>query len=312
MRIGTNRPKYQTRFPFKFAFGSPGTGSGQFDFALCVAIDPGGSYVYVVEDVTGTVSVLDLDGTFIRRFGQGLGGVFLADPRFADAAANGNLYVADGNSRVRVYNAGGTALVRSLGTATGFNAGQLFLPSAVSTNSASAVYVLDIGYQAATPPLGARVQKWAADGTYVGVFLFDSTDGFTFVAVDKTNDDVYTATTVSGNRSVVKRYTSAGTLVSSFTWPTLIDGLFIDDVIPGRLFLVQDGIFLAEGGPNGISVVDPSGVKLFGKFATGYGDVDGRFKYPTSARTHGTRLYVSDYDRARVSVLHNAAAGPYA
>lgn len=139
----------QQRPPFQLAWGSPGSGPGQFNEPWGIALDPTGAFVYVADRGNHRVQKFTSTGAFQREWGgagSGLGmfagpdaiavdsngDVYVADhdaftvQRFSPdglwlggwitsvrsiAAQNGRVYVTDsGSGGVRVFDAGGTQL----------------------------------------------------------------------------------------------------------------------------------------------------------------------------------------------------------
>lgn len=130
------------------AWGSQGSGNGQFKlFPSGVAVDSAGG-VYVTDPGNCRVQKFDSSGKFILAWGSsGSGnGQFLV-PQSIAADSSGNLYVADpGNGRIQKFDASGKFLL------AWSSPGQ---PLGLAIDAAGSVYV--------TEPKGSRVQKF--DGT---------------------------------------------------------------------------------------------------------------------------------------------------
>jgi hypothetical protein len=83
---------------FVSAWGSSGTGAGQFDQPLAVAIDPSGN-VYVAGQSNNRVQKFDANGVFLAAWGSyGAGNGQFAGPTAVATDASGSVYVADQNN----------------------------------------------------------------------------------------------------------------------------------------------------------------------------------------------------------------------
>src|SRR6266536_4830329 len=154
-------------------FGSPGTGTGQFQEPWDVAVDTR-DRLYVSDRGNHRIQLLDRDGTFVGAFGgPGTSPGRLNLPQgLAFDTATGTLYVADtGNQRVQRFRADGTldtswgadGMVGTTGVVqrnhTGFDG-----PTDVAVNPTNGrVYVADHGNQ--------RLEVFDAHGHYLRTFL---------------------------------------------------------------------------------------------------------------------------------------------
>ncbi|HYK95469.1 MAG TPA: NHL repeat-containing protein [Candidatus Dormibacteraeota bacterium] len=92
---GNNRiQKFDSAHKFVKAWGSFGSGDGQFADANAIATD--GKAVYVNDDARGDIQVFDADGRFLRSF-AGPGGWLAIDK-------DGNLFVMDNSSTTAAIN----------------------------------------------------------------------------------------------------------------------------------------------------------------------------------------------------------------
>ncbi|MEO5959075.1 MAG: hypothetical protein ABIZ49_03915 [Opitutaceae bacterium] len=151
------------------AFGTVGTGDGEFNRPYGIAIDPVSRDLYVSERDNGRVQRITNTGAFVMKWGTP-GGTGSPQGNFdqpigiaADAA--GNVYVADNrNHRVqkfRVRFAAGAWVVDNVamwGT-SGAGAGQFNRPYGLALDVGGNVWVTD--------GLNARVQKFSPDGVYL-------------------------------------------------------------------------------------------------------------------------------------------------
>jgi DNA-binding beta-propeller fold protein YncE len=142
---------------FNRKFGSEGSGAGQLQEPLGVAISPAGE-VFVSEGEGHRISVFSKEGHFLRTFGtHGSGDGQLEHPEGIAFSASGELFVADcDNHRVQVFSAEG-AFKRKFGT-QGTGDGQLSGPIGLSVSAAGDVFVVHNGNH--------RLQQFGLDGSF--------------------------------------------------------------------------------------------------------------------------------------------------
>ncbi len=89
-------------------WGSYGTGDGQFNFPVGIAVD-GSGYVYVVEAFNNRVQKFNSDGTFVLKWGSsGSGDGQFNMPWGVSVDSTGHVYVADtGNKRLQIFDSSG-------------------------------------------------------------------------------------------------------------------------------------------------------------------------------------------------------------
>jgi DNA-binding beta-propeller fold protein YncE len=89
---------------FLARIGTFGTGDGQFDSPVGIALDPAGN-IFVADFRSDQVQVLASDGTFLTKFGTaGSGDGQLQQPTFLALDPSGNVFVTDsGNNRIVVF-----------------------------------------------------------------------------------------------------------------------------------------------------------------------------------------------------------------
>ncbi len=93
-----------TSADFKFAFGSQGSGDGQFENPYSVAVGSGGK-IYVTDTFNDRIQVFKPNGVFLSAFGSsGTGDGEFSLPQGIAVGGGGNIYVADTvNNRVQVF-----------------------------------------------------------------------------------------------------------------------------------------------------------------------------------------------------------------
>ncbi|HEY8224634.1 MAG TPA: hypothetical protein VIG25_05100, partial [Pyrinomonadaceae bacterium] len=152
--------KFNSSGVFQLAWGTQGSGNGQFFGAAGVAVDST-SNVYVVDSGNHRVQKFTSAGTFVSAFGSnGSGNGQFSGPKGIAIDSTDNVYVADtGNNRIqKLTTAGG--FIAQWGT-NGTGNGEFNLPEGVGVDNAGHVYVADIGNN--------RVQLFSSTGTFMEV-----------------------------------------------------------------------------------------------------------------------------------------------
>jgi HYR domain-containing protein/K319-like protein/NHL repeat-containing protein len=165
--------KFNSSGVFQIAFGSQGSGPGQFFGAAGVAVDAAEN-VYVADQGNHRINKFSSAGTFITSFGSnGTGNGQFSGPTGVAIDSAGNLYVADtGNNRIQKLTTSG-AFVTAWGT-SGTGNGQFNLPQGVGVDNAGHVYVADTGNN--------RVQLFSSTGTFIEVCGSEGTGDGQFMA----------------------------------------------------------------------------------------------------------------------------------
>ena len=185
---------------FVRAWGSYGTGDGQFGAGpRDIACDSSGN-LYVTDQANHRVQKFTSTGTFSAKWGSsGSGNGQFNDPCGIAVDASGNIYVVDrDNYRVQKFNSAGTYLTQWGSSGTGN--GQFQNPVDVTVDKDGYVWVSDM--------LRGDVQKFNSTGTYqtkitvsaLAKGVTSDSSGYIYIA-DATNDRIW-------------KYTSAGTLVT--------------------------------------------------------------------------------------------------
>ena len=166
--------------------GGKGTGSGQFDGPLGIAVDRSGN-VLVADSRNARIEKFKPSGTFITSIGiKGSGYGQFGEPNGIAIDRDGNIYVADAaNNRVQKMAPDGTLIAEWTGPLPGF-----FAPRDIAIGPDNSIYVLDQGR--------SRIVKMTSDGDVLAVWGSEGAgDGqfanHTSLAVDPKTNRVYVA-----------------------------------------------------------------------------------------------------------------------
>jgi YD repeat-containing protein len=165
--IKSTSPAGNTEHPrptYVSAFGSTGSGNGQFNAPFGEALDATGN-IWVVDTADRRVEKFSPSGTFIAAYGTAgtsESAVQFEEPfGIAINQSTGNVYVADAhNNRVLEMSSSG-AFVRVFGTA-GTGNGQFNEAEGIAIDPSGNVYVTDYGNN--------RVQEFSSTGSYLAQF----------------------------------------------------------------------------------------------------------------------------------------------
>jgi DNA-binding beta-propeller fold protein YncE len=145
-------------------FGGPGSGNGQFNLPVDVAVRNAGDgrrAIYVADLNNNRIQIIDDQLRFLGAFGrQGSGDGEFLGPRAVAVAPDGTVFVADGgNDRIQQFSADG-AFLRAFGR-EGSAPGEFRSPEGVAVGPDGTIHVCDAGNK--------RVQSFkpagsAADG----------------------------------------------------------------------------------------------------------------------------------------------------
>lgn len=125
-----------------FAFGERGTGDGQFNFPVHIAIAPD-STLLVTDALNARVASFRADGSFIHAFGRSGDAVGdMPRPKGTAFDSQGHVFVVEGlYDVVNVYDRAGRLLMSFGGP--GRRAGEFWLATGIAIDAADRVYVTD-------------------------------------------------------------------------------------------------------------------------------------------------------------------------
>ena len=276
---------------FLRTWGTTGSGNGQFNYPVGVAVDSSGK-VYVVDSVNNRVQKFSAAGAYLTQWGStGSGNGQFVNPRGVAVDADGNVYVTDGNNhRVQKFTSTGT-YVTQWGT-SGTGNGQFNAPFGVAVDAAGNVYVTDYYLN--------RVQRFTSTGTFLTTWGTSGTGNGQFrtptgVAVDA-DGDVYVADwynhriqkfASTGNFLTKWGTLGSGTGTGQFTYPT---GVAVD---------AAGNVYVTEAGNNRIQKFTSTVayVTQWGTLGTG----NGQFHAPYGVAVDASgNVYVADQLNDRI------------
>lgn len=249
--------KFDSSGQYLSTFGSYGTGPGQFQYPVGLAVDSSGN-TFVLAD--NKVQKFDSNGSFVTAFGTpgtGPGQFYAAYAITVDAADNVGVIELDGSnssSRVQKFTNGGTYIAEfgSYGTGTGQFTSILGLASDNSSN----YYVLEPG----------RIQKFTDTGTYVATFGTQGSGNGEFMwprglAADSGSaGSLYVADT---NNHRIASFALDGTWQANFVYqnpnlPVKEDICSLEDIARDS----AGNLYVTDSGWKNIKVYSPAGALL--------------------------------------------------
>ncbi len=231
-------------------FGSSGTGYGQFQHPIGIAIDSSGN-IYVTDFENDRIQKFDANGKFITTWGsEGTGNGQFSHPRGIAIDSSGNVFVADtSNDRIQKFDSNGN-FISSFGS-SGTGSGQLDAPSGIALFDGDiGIFVSELNNN--------RIQVFDSDGTSVttlgsygtGDYNFHSPNG---IAVDSLHN-FYVADSANhriqkfdSNGNFSNTIGSYGTGYGQFDSPT---GIAVDS---------SDNVYVTDTWNNRIQKFDSNG-----------------------------------------------------
>ena len=136
--------KFTNTGTFITTWGSTGSGDGQFNFPVGVAVDGSGN-VFVGDSSNDRIQKFTNTGTFITTWGStGSRKGHFSAPNFVAVDGSGNVFVADtGNDRIQEFTNTGTFL--TLWGTDGTGDGQFRSPMGIAVDASGNVFVADQG-----------------------------------------------------------------------------------------------------------------------------------------------------------------------
>ena len=189
--------------------GGRGTGKGEFDFPVGIAVDRNGNFL-IADTNNGRIEKFSPTGTFLDIIGiKGSGPGQLGAPNGIAVDHTGNIYVADAaNHRVQKLSPDGKLIAEWKGPDVGF-----YGPRRIAIGPDDSVYVVDQGRTRIVKfrPDGQVLKVWGSKGSGDGQF-----DDPASVAVDPTANKVYVA---DPRNKRIQVFDSDGKFVTKWTVP---------------------------------------------------------------------------------------------
>jgi uncharacterized repeat protein (TIGR01451 family) len=275
---------------FVRAWGSPGSGDGQFNAPGGVTVGSNGD-VYVADTGNNRIQQFSPNGDFLRKWGSpGSGDDQFNRPTDVAVGLGGTVYVADtNNNRIKQFTGSGT-FVRALG-GLGAGDGKLAGPQGVAVAPDSSVYVADTNNQRIQQflPSGDFRRKWGSPGTDRGQFDFPSG-----VAVGL-DGSVYVT---DSNNLRIQQFSSAGAFLRAWGGSGSGDGQFVS---PVGIAVAPDGSVYVADTFNNHRIQQFTSAGAFLRAWGGLGSSTGQFRTPfdVAVGPDGS-IYVADTSNHRI------------
>ena len=319
---------------FKRKFGSSGTGDGQLRRPISIFVNSNGlngPEVYVGDYDNNRISVFDLNGTFLRRFGAyGNNTTQFNRPYGITVSPNGELFISSSyNNTIRVWDKNGTYLRQFNAGMRAFNlafsgaklvvaGGESHRLKIFETNG-TLLTTIGTGSASSAPgefndPLGVavdtggdvhvsckendRIQVFDINGTYKRTYGYYGGQTLNLTGALATPEGTFIMS-CNINHQVVEIDENASVL------RTIAAKGSEDGRVSSPYFLSMDSqnrIYVADRVNHRIQVLDRNGsfIRKFGTFGTG----DGQFNNPVgTAISQQNELFVTDNENHRVQVF---------
>lgn len=273
-------------FTFDSAWGTPGSGNGQFSNPALMATDGVGN-LYVVDTGNDRIQKFTADGAFLLAWGgSGTGPSQFNAPNGVAVGPSGAVYVTDtGNNRVSQFDSNGAPVFQwgSFGSGNGLFNG----PVGIAAGPEGSVYVGDSG--------NARVQRFQADGAFVSSFG-SGAGGFGQIAGVASGPDgsVYVA---DGGNSRLERFDLNGAFLGTWGSVGAGDGQF---QAPIGVSANSRGVYVADPSLNRVQKFSAAGAFDEAFDATNSGDPQFAGPFGIATPPSGS-VYVSQGSSARVA-----------
>jgi len=267
--------------------GGRGTGKGEFDSPMGIAVDPNGN-VLVADTNNGRIEKFSPTGSFLSVIAsKGSGHGQLGEPNGIAVERSGNIYVAEvaSNHRVQKLSPDGTFIAEWKGPGVGF-----YGPRRIAIGPDDSIYVVDQGQ--------TRIVKFDPDGQILAVWGTKGNgdgqlDDPTSVAVDPTTNKVYVA---DPRNKRIQVFDSNGRFLTKWVvpeWgqPAGFEDLAIDSKT-GRLYA-------SSANMDAVLIFDLNGTRI-GSLTPKPPD---RFGGPSALALFNRKLYVLNMHGNSVSVI---------
>lgn len=259
--------KFSSQGQFLTAWGSRGSGQGQFEETESIAVDRNGD-VYAADTKNHRIQKFTANGEFITAWGkEGQANGQFKSPGGIAVDKSGNILVADSdNARIQKFTNKGV-YIQQWGSA-GSGPGQFSDPHKMSIDAKGNIYVADSGNN--------RIQKFSPEGKFQYQWVTDNEFGqFENPSRIAVNSDGEIYVTDQGNHRI-QRFTSAGTFINAWGGEGTSAGRFAS---PGDLdFDSKGNIYVADTGNDRVQKFTEDGEYL-GQWGSP-GSASGQFNEP--------------------------------
>ena len=275
---------------FSFAFGSAGSGNGQFnDLLLGITVDSEGN-VWVADRANSRVQKFNSKGEYLMQFGtKGTGNGQFRYPQGLDIDSSSNVWVVDKlNNRVQKFNSKGEYLSQFGGSGSGN--GQFASPEGLDIDSSGNVWVVDRGNN--------RVQKFNSKGEYLSQFgKAGAGEGQLSGAMDLAVDSAGEIWVAENGNDRVQHFSADGKYISKFGSAGSADGQFQSPM--GIDVDAEGNLWITDLESDRVQAFYPEGDFLtkFGTEGSGEGQFKGAGGVAIDAKGS---LWVTDRDNDRV------------
>ncbi len=282
-------------YTFVTKWGSQGSGDGQFESPLGIAVDSYGN-VFVTDgsgrlgESNNRIEKFDSSGNFITKWGSyGNGNGQFDFPYGVALDFSGNVYVAEpSNNRIDKFDSSGNFITKwgSYGNGNG----QFNSPQGVAVDSSGNVYVVDSNNDRIQKfdSSGNYITKWGSQGQGNGQFFSPS-----FVTVDSSGD-VYVSDSLNDH---IQKFDSNGNFITK--WGSYGDGngQFLNPL--GIAVDSSGDVYVVDGNNYRIEKFDSSGIFIT-KWGS-QGERDGQFAIPTGIAIDASgNVYVTEAGNKRI------------
>ncbi len=269
---------------FSSAFGSEGTGNGQFKEPTGIAVNPVNGTVVVSDEKNNRVEEFNQAGEYVRQFGaEGTGNGQFKEPRGVAVDAKGNVWITDtGNNRVEEFTEAGEYMSQ-FGT-NGSGNGQLSQPKGLALQVKGDIWVADSGNN--------RIEEF--DGQHKYLRQISAGTNPVGVAVDSSGNVWSDNENETGE---LEEHNEKGESLLKSVSRGEGNGQLRE---PKRLVVDANGyIWIADGGNNRVEVFNEKGgyITKFGTFGAG----SEQMRYPVGVAVDaGGNVWVADDENNRV------------
>lgn len=206
--VGNSRiQEYSINGTFVNQWGTQGSGNGQFNLPLHLAVDSNHN-VYVSDYSNNRIQKFTSNGTYITQWGTyGIGNGQFRFPHEVRIDSSNNIYVSDNaNYRIQKFDSNGNYITQW--GSYGYGNGQFNEVTGLALDSSNNIYTCENGSN--------RIQKFTSNGTYLTQWSIQGPGILghycSGIAVDSSGN-VY-ASDANGN---VQKFDSSGNYISQFT-----------------------------------------------------------------------------------------------